>query len=180
MNRCEILSRQYPNTVILQLRGGFYNAYDDSALVLSEVMDYKLTQSSSGKYKSGFPINALDKVIRQFKNFHIDTIVFDNDKIVDNIIFDDNEFLNYLSNELRLIDYNKPDIVQKKREKLSQKKDISYSSEIEFLSSVCDGRNPYTNEITNSLDLNNVNTIRTLYKIRDALLKLMKEGDSDE
>ena len=185
MNKCEILSKQYPNTVILQLRGGFYNAFDDSAIVLSNIMDYKLNQSVSGKYKSGFPVNILDKVIKEFKKHHIDTIVFNNEKIVDNIIFDDNEFVNHVDRDLFFnASYSSKETSEDIRNvdnanKSSRLEKSELSDNIDFLTAICNGRNPYTNEITDKLDLNNVNTINTLYKIRDVLIDVEKEGDYD-
>ena len=168
-----MLSTQYPNTVILQLRGGFYNAFDDSAIVLSEIMDYKLNQSSSGKYKSGFPVNVLDKVLTQFKNHHVNTIVFDNEKIVDNIDFEDNSFINYVDEELLNKAQVNTETTEQSSNKDNDKNNVnSYLSDINFLTAICNGRNPYTNEPINTLDLNNINTIRTLYRIRDGLMNI--------
>ena len=41
-NRFELLAEEYPETLILQLRGSFYNAFNDGAMVLSDLMDYQL------------------------------------------------------------------------------------------------------------------------------------------
>ena len=38
----EILQEQYPDTLVLELQGNFYKAYDSSACVLSGLMEYKL------------------------------------------------------------------------------------------------------------------------------------------
>ena len=45
----EILQEQYPDTLVLELQGNFYKAYDSSAWVLSGLMEYKLKEES-GKY----------------------------------------------------------------------------------------------------------------------------------
>ena len=57
----EILQEQYPDTLVLELQGNFYKAYDSSAWVLSGLMEYKLKETKAG-YKCGFPVVAYDKV----------------------------------------------------------------------------------------------------------------------
>ena len=43
--------------VILRKMGGFYNSFDNDAIIISYLCDYKVKNS-----KTGFPISAIDKV----------------------------------------------------------------------------------------------------------------------
>ena len=141
MTKSENLSIEYPKTCILQLQGNFYNAFGESARVLSSVMDYRLKDTN--KLKTGFPINALDKVIAKFEEYHINIIVFSKGEKLKHLEFEDNTF-----------------------DKYKDSKDTKLDA-LEFIESLCDGINPYTNGHT--LNLDEPNTIRMLYKVRDKL-----------
>lgn len=74
------LEKQYPGNVILQLRGMFYNAFENSAIVLSAITGYKLKRMQSGTLKCGFPANALEKNIELLKRKNISFKVYQNEK----------------------------------------------------------------------------------------------------
>lgn len=78
MKNFDELSEQSPGSIILQLRGMFYNAFEESAVVLSEVTGYKLKPMQSGTLKCGFPANALEKNIELFKKKNISFKVYEN------------------------------------------------------------------------------------------------------
>ena len=85
------------NLVIIRLQGMFYNAYEDSARVLSLVTGYKIKQvSKTSKLKCGFPSNALEKntdlLIENCINFRIT----DKDEVVSEGYFENNQFNNCL------------------------------------------------------------------------------------
>ncbi len=58
------LENEYPDTIILMLRGSFYNAYDDSAKVLSMITGYKVRKKDD-QLQCGFPAtkSTIEKVI---------------------------------------------------------------------------------------------------------------------
>lgn len=75
---CDELEVKYPGTVILQLRGMFYNAFGDSAVVLSSVTGYKAKKLKSGRFECGFPASALEKNIEILKSEDIGFRIFAN------------------------------------------------------------------------------------------------------
>lgn len=81
--QCEQLADQYPGTLILQLRGKFYNAFDDSAKVLASIMGYKAKESTTGRAKCGFPSDALNKVMGCLKTSRISYVILENGVPVD-------------------------------------------------------------------------------------------------
>lgn len=90
----ESLKEQYPNMLVLQLQGNFYKAFNDSAYVLSGLMDYKLKPTRSG-YKCGFPVVAYDKVKEACESQRISYVVYDGNALVDQNSFSDNQFQSY-------------------------------------------------------------------------------------
>ncbi len=90
----EILQEQYPDTLVLELQGNFYKAYDSSAWVLSGLMEYKLKETKAG-YKCGFPVVAYDKVKAVCENNRINYVFYDGEKLSDQDVFPDNQFDEY-------------------------------------------------------------------------------------
>ena len=58
------------NYVILRRIGGFYNTFDNDAIVLSYLCNYKVKNG-----KCGFPISAIDKVINILDNNKVNYII---------------------------------------------------------------------------------------------------------
>lgn len=90
----EILQEQYPDTLVLELQGNFYKAYDSSAWVLSGLMEYKLKETKAG-YKCGFPVVAYDKVKAACENNRINYVFYDGERLSDQDVFLDNQFDEY-------------------------------------------------------------------------------------
>lgn len=59
------------NTVVLSKRGLFFYAYDNDAIVLHNVTNYKLVEKDNGKLCCGFPESALAKVVIKLKEKEI-------------------------------------------------------------------------------------------------------------
>ena len=89
--RFEILQEKHPDSMVLQMQGNFYKAFNESAFVLSGLMDYKLRNTKSG-YKCGFPVIAYDKVKDSCSGNRIAYVVYDGDSLVDQEMFADNQF----------------------------------------------------------------------------------------
>lgn len=90
----EILQEKHPDMMVLQMQGNFYKAFNDSAYVLSGLMDYKLRTTKSG-YKCGFPVIAYDKVKAACEEQKISYVVYEGDKLVDQGNFLENRFQEY-------------------------------------------------------------------------------------
>lgn len=82
----------YQETVVLMLKQYMYVAYDDSAKVLSFVMDYKLYESNEGLTACGPDI---DKIIGVLKHHHIDYVVSEFGEITYFERFQNNNFEKY-------------------------------------------------------------------------------------
>ena len=66
------LSRKYKNTVILDKRGIFYNAFGDDAKVVSVITGYNVNNN-----QVGFPVKNLEKVVSMLSNKHVSVYVDD-------------------------------------------------------------------------------------------------------
>ena len=61
------------NNIVLRKSGGFYICFDDDAIVLSYLCNYKINNG-----KVGFPLNTINKVINILENNCISYIVKEN------------------------------------------------------------------------------------------------------
>ena len=66
------LKRKYKNTVILDKRGIFYNAFGSDAKVVSTITGYNINNN-----QVGFPINNLEKVVSMLSSSHVSVYVDD-------------------------------------------------------------------------------------------------------
>ena len=57
-------------TLILRKIGGFYQAFDDDALIMSYLFNYKIIN-----YRCGFPISSINKVIEKLEELNINYIL---------------------------------------------------------------------------------------------------------
>lgn len=87
----------YKETIIIRLRGMFYNAFEESAYVLSVITGYKVKRTSlKAKSKCGYPSTAFGKVLEILKKEHINYVIYEGKEIVEKECFEDNQFLNVL------------------------------------------------------------------------------------
>ena len=66
------LKRKYKNTVILDRRGIFYNAFGDDAKVVNVITGYNINNN-----QVGFPLNNLEKVVSMLSKHHVSVHVDD-------------------------------------------------------------------------------------------------------
>ena len=59
--------------VVIRKSGGFYNVFDDDAIIISYLTGYKITDG-----RCGFPLNCLGKIINLLDNNKINYIVKEN------------------------------------------------------------------------------------------------------
>ena len=74
MNFIEIsaLKRKHKNTVILDKRGIFYNAFGEDAKVVNAITGYNINNN-----QVGFPIKNLEKVVSMLSTHHVSVYVDD-------------------------------------------------------------------------------------------------------
>ena len=71
----EIWKEEYPNHLILMQVGAFYEAYEEEAVALSEIVQIKL-YNRKNKRAAGFPSNALEKYINLIESSGHQVAVF--------------------------------------------------------------------------------------------------------
>lgn len=108
------LKRKYKNTVILDKRGIFYNAFGDDAKVVNVITGYNINNN-----QVGFPINNLEKVVSMLSSSHVSVYVddmffdFGEDYLIYLNLHSDKEnvdkLVSELCNEVRNIVYNDGD-----------------------------------------------------------------------
>ena len=117
------LKRKYKNTVILDKRGIFYNAFGDDAKVVSTITGYNINNN-----QVGFPINNLEKVVSMLSSSHVSVYVddmffdFGEDYLIYLNLHSDKEnvdkLVSELCNEVRNIVYNDGDMYYKIKDML--------------------------------------------------------------
>lgn len=73
--------------IVFRKFGGFYSVYDDDAIIMHYLFNYKVKDS-----RVGFPINSINKIIDKLKEVHIDYKLED-----DKVTFKDNQYDYYLA-----------------------------------------------------------------------------------
>lgn len=93
----EKLLTLYKETVVIRLRGMFYNAFEESAFVLSVITGYKIKKTSlTAMCKCGYPSTAFGKVLGLLKDGHINFVIYEGTKIIEKESFEDNRYLKVL------------------------------------------------------------------------------------
>ena len=60
-------------SILIRKVGGFYNVFDDDAIIMNYLCDYKISNG-----KSGFPLNSLDKVMNILTDNKVNFIIREN------------------------------------------------------------------------------------------------------
>ena len=127
--------KKYPDSILLILNGNFYNVYGKDAYILCYIFKFKFmnklytTIENEEVYvpKTGFPRNALDKVLLDLEDKKINYVIKVRDK---NDIFQDFKKLNtyqrrYVASEKYCMDKIKMIEILNKCDALCGKKDFS-------------------------------------------------------
>jgi hypothetical protein len=133
-------------------------------------MGYKLNVGCTGRPKAGFPADAADKVIAELERNHVNYVFFDSLSLKWQQVFEDNRFLEF---------YDENSIVQREKGQDSEKEKVLSNTvtekemleELTFINLLCEGRNPFTGELSDMLPLNDAKIVRMLYRIRDLMNK---------
>lgn len=102
------------NSVVLRKSGGFYICFDDDAIIISCLCNYKINNG-----RVGFPINAINKVTNLLENNSINYIIKENMKEVDKKTFGKkNKYKYYLDkgNKKISLEYRVNNIIDKVKE----------------------------------------------------------------
>ena len=86
----------YSKYIVIIKKGNFFISFDNDALILSNIFNYKIIQSNNN-FKVGFPVNSLSKIIMKLDSLKLNYIVVDKD-IIEKNKFKDNTYDEYLNN----------------------------------------------------------------------------------
>ena len=86
----------YSKYIVIIKKGNFFISFDNDALILSNIFNYKIIQSNNN-FKVGFPVNSLSKIIMKLESLKLNYIVVDKD-IIEKNKFKDNTYDEYLNN----------------------------------------------------------------------------------
>ena len=165
MNYYEKMKEEYPEFVILSKEGMFYTARNESAFILNNVFGYHLCPEKE-IYRTGCPLNLLDKVTNKLEDLHINYVVVSKGEIVHHLEFDDNEFLTYavLSEEGK---QQYMEIKKKQEERATLMETLKI--QIEHMDLLVNGKNPCTGETLKQEDFKKAEVIDCIKEIQTFL-----------
>lgn len=77
VNMAKNIKEVHPKFLICYKTGAFYNAYDKDAYILSYLFDYKIKEIEKNVSVSGFPRNAIVKVMAKLERQKINYMIVD-------------------------------------------------------------------------------------------------------
>ena len=153
----------------LKLRGKFYITSNDDAKVLGQITGYKVIEKSTGRLEAAFSAEALDKVIGIMKSCEISYLITISGEEQAKMEFLGDRYNEYLSyfDDAKIIPFE-----GEKSKSISSPGRITVDTEekrvvLEYLTRLCDGKDPMTGEYTNSIRLNDAKIIRMFYRIKE-------------
>lgn len=97
-------------SIILRKVGNFYQTFDDDALIISYLFNYKVIN-----HKCGFPINAIEKIEEKLEENTINYIIKQENEVIKNYK-EKNNYDNYLEKSKEKL--NKSKLIEQINEKL--------------------------------------------------------------
>lgn len=86
---------EYKEYILLLKSGNFYLSLNKDAVVLSNLFNYKI-KDSSNFIKTGFLISSLNKVAIELENKHVNYTIID-DSIISKQVYKDNNYSKYIT-----------------------------------------------------------------------------------
>lgn len=146
----------------------WYHAYEDDAIVISEILGYEIFVRYNGKQAIGFPRKYLRKVTSALSDYNIGYTIFGSDVIID---YPNSRYKVILEQELnkkQSASYVKTNFIIK--EKLNGKFTIQYNDEEPLLFVIGENINPEA-EIIKFVLKNNVG----IYNYGDDIVKIINK-----
>lgn len=91
--------------MILFKSGNFYISFDEDATVLNEIFNLKINELKNN-IKVGFPINSLDKYIKDLNNLGINYLIISNKEIIKKMSFNNNYYNEYRKSVFEIVSVN--------------------------------------------------------------------------
>ncbi len=99
------LKLEYQEYLILFKSGSFYVSFDEDAMILNNIFDYKIIELKNN-IKVGFPLSLIDKNISIIESKKINYIMIENKNIVKKEKYKFNNFKKYSTSIFEMIQVN--------------------------------------------------------------------------
>lgn len=96
------LKLDYKECVVLFKSGSFYICFDEDAVVLNNIFNYKINELKNN-IKVGFPVSLIDKNIDILSSKKINYVIIDNKQIINSKEFKLNNYNKYSSSPFNII-----------------------------------------------------------------------------
>ncbi len=169
------LVKKHKDTLILQNESLFYTAYDEPAGVLSDITNFKLIRTATGKLRCSCHADKWESTRQLLEDNHISYIFIKKDEVVAEKIFKDNNYPLYANKK------HIPDKIYEKEtsktntgavKNLNSYDDIEkYNKGLTYIELMCEGINPISNKKGNNISLEDPDIIRALFYIKELLEK---------
>lgn len=135
---------EYPSRVVIKKEGYFYTVRGVSAYIIATILNYNISDNKLfGSVNTGSP--NLKNMTDALKQHHISYVAIENDKIIDEESFNDNQFFEFVD-EAELKQHLEK--IKERKQKGSRRFSKAEASEImEFIEALEDGIDPLTGEI---------------------------------
>lgn len=100
-----LLKLEYKDYIILIKSGSFYCSFDEDAVVLKKVFNYKINQLKSG-IKVGFPTSLIEKNTNILRKQKINYIIVEDKKVVKREKFKFNNYSKYIESLFDIVSTN--------------------------------------------------------------------------
>ena len=119
-----LLKLEYKEYIILIKSGSFYCGFDEDAIVLNKIFNYKVNQLKKN-LKVGFPVSLIEKNTNILKRQKINYIVVEDEKIVKREKFKFNNYSKYIENVFDIVSMNaRINYIYESLKSMSDKKSI--------------------------------------------------------
>ncbi len=100
-----LLKLEYKDYVILFKSGSFYCSFDEDAVVINKIFNYKINELKN-HIKVGFPISLIEKNTEILKTKKVSYIIVENKKIVKTKKIKNNHYSKYIDSVFNIISLN--------------------------------------------------------------------------
>lgn len=119
-----LLKLEYKDYIILIKSGSFYCSFDEDAVVLKKVFNYKINQLKNN-IKVGFPISLIEKNTNILKKQKINYVIVEDKKVVKREKFKFNNYSKYIESVFDIISTNtRINYIYESLKSMSDKKSI--------------------------------------------------------
>ena len=90
------LKLNHPKSIIFIKSGSFFITFNQDAIIINKILNYKIKKLNNDYIRVGFPISSINKVSEMLTRNEINYIIYEDD-IIDNIKFNHNKYNNYIA-----------------------------------------------------------------------------------